>query len=102
LPDDIYDLLFDSTAIKVFAKRTKNIRSPLHAENQDTIVSQAYYYIRYHDTNYPVRNAKDLTRIFHGAKNQLTAFWKDHHLSFKKDPEPFIIQTASFWLQQKK
>lgn len=102
LPDDIYDLLLNSQTIKVFAKRTKNTRRSFRSENKDTIVSRVRYYIKYGNTNYPVGSTKDLTRIFPESKNRLTAFWKENHLRFKKDPEPFIIQTVRFWLQEKK
>lgn len=102
LPDDIYELLFNDPAIQVLAKQTKHTRRPLHAEDQDTIVSHTSCYIRYRNTNYPVDATKDLVHIFQEPKNFFAAFWKQNHLNFKKDPETFIIQTTQFWLEQKK
>lgn len=101
-PDDLYDLLYHSNSLQVYAKRTKQIVRSFHAEAQDTIVSRNSYFLHKDNVYYPVSDQNSLLAVFTREKSQLKTFWKEAGLSFRKDPEPFIIQTVNYWSGLKK
>lgn len=101
LPDDLYDRLYNGS-IQVYAKRTKQIVRSFHAEAQDTIISRTSYFLHKDNAYYPVSDQASLLAVFHQEKSGLKTFWKEARLSFKKDPELFIIQTVNHWSGLKK
>jgi hypothetical protein len=101
IPDDIYDVLYNDK-IKVYAKRTKVITRGLHAEEKDSFTTRTLYFLFKDNTYYPITREKDLLKIFPDDKRQFKSFWAENRLSFKREPEAFIIQTVSHWSQLKK
>jgi hypothetical protein len=101
LPEDIYDRLHNGD-VKVFAKRSKVISRGFHAADRDSFSTRTAYFLYRNKTYYPISREKDLLTIFRTEREALKTFWKENKLTFKNEPESFLLKTIIFWSRLKK
>jgi hypothetical protein len=102
LTDGIYDRLFNTADLKVYAARYKIIAAGTRAEEPEHFTTHARYYLQYDHSNYTLTRSADLLHIFPDEKSRLRAFWRANKMNYKKDPESFILKTVDYWLQLRK
>ncbi|HMH22107.1 MAG TPA: hypothetical protein VK563_10035 [Puia sp.] len=96
-----YDNLYSGKAT-VLVKREKTIHTFGKAEEDlSRFIEYDHYYLVLNNRYYPVRNKGSVLSIFKDKKSAVRDFIHNSKISFKKDPEYFLVRTAEFYSQLK-
>jgi len=98
-----YNLLYKGT-ISLLKKQIKTILEVIsgNAELQHFTTSRDYYYIKKDDGIYPVKNKKDLFKLFGGRKKEVQQYIRANNLNFRKDRQNMLIKATAYYDSLKK
>lgn len=97
-----YDMLYDGKAT-VLVKREKRVRTFGKAEEDiSRYVQYDHYYLLLNGRYYSVKGKGSVLDAFQDKKSAVRDFIHSSKISFKKDPENFLIRTAEYYSQLKK
>jgi hypothetical protein len=91
-----YDLLY-SGKLDVLAKRVKTIVETITYQLEQKFVEEDFYYIYKDGTYYPIKNNKELLKVFKEKSKDVRQYLGKNRFRYKKDPENTIIKAAAYY-----
>jgi hypothetical protein len=96
IKEGFYDQLYEGK-VSVFAKRQKKLEASLKAEDESIYKQYNEYFLEINHLFYRISGESGLLDLLKDKKAQLKKYIKEKKISFRKDPEQAIIQTAGYY-----
>ena len=96
LTTGFYDVLY-SGKIMAIAKRVKTISETITYQLEQKFVQQDLYYIYADGKYYPIRNSKELLRVFKDKGRDVRQYLSKNKIRYKKGPENAISKAVAYY-----